>query len=368
MKCKKCKKVIDDDSLYCKWCGAAQKKDAKKKMYQRPDGLYEKIVTINGKRIPFRGKTEKEVQRKMIEYQEQEERGPLFCEVAEEWENVHFPTLAYSTAHGYTPAKRRAMEYFGDTPIRQIGIKDVKSYIASLPKTWAQKTFRNHLLVLNLILEYAASNAVIEHNPTEHVQLPKGLKKTYRRAPTQDEIEIIKNSLDKTFGLFAYFLLFTGCRRGEALALQYKDIDYQSKLIHITKSLYHMGNVPKIKQPKTERGNRDIILLDILERVLPSGKPDEFLFGDGINPLTASRAEDLWQAYQKETGMLTITPHIVRHGYASILHEAGIDPKDAQEMLGHANISTTLDIYTHITERKKSETAQKLNEFTKSTQ
>ena len=59
--CKKCKKEIPDGALYCQWCGAAQKKNPKKKMYQRPDGLFEQSKVIDGKRVVFRGKTEKEV-------------------------------------------------------------------------------------------------------------------------------------------------------------------------------------------------------------------------------------------------------------------------------------------------------------------
>jgi integrase len=365
MKCKKCRKQIPDDSKFCNYCGVPQEK---KKMYRRPDGLYEKIVVIDGKRTAFRGKTEKEVEQKMIEYQGKKETGPLFNEVAAAWKDEHFPALAYNTLRSYKPAYNRAIDFFEGTYIKEIKQTDIKSYIAKFPRTWALKTYKNYFLVLNLIFEYAASDGIIDNNPAEYIQLPKGLNRTYRRAPTPEEIEIIKNSTDKTFGLFAYFLLYTGCRRGEALALKYKDIDRKEKIIHITKSIYHEGNTPRVKQPKTDRGKRDIILLDVLAKRLPKGKPNDYIFGDGGNPLTASRAEDFWIYYQRETGMDSITPHIVRHGYATILHEAGIDPKDAQDMLGHANISTTLDIYTHITKKRRYETADKLNQYTKSTQ
>ncbi|RGX53598.1 hypothetical protein DWV16_16680 [Anaerotruncus sp. AF02-27] len=364
MKCKKCRKTIPDDAKFCCYCGAP----IQKKMYRRPDGLYEKIVTIDGKRIAFRGKTEKEVERKMVEFQGVKERGPLFKDVAEDWEREHFPTLTYNSKKSYKPAKRRAVTFFGERPIKEIEVKDGKAYLGQLPQTWAQKTLKNHLLVLNLIFEYAAGNGILDHNPMEYVQIPKGAKRSYRRAPTPEEIETIKNSIDKPFGLFAYFLLYTGCRRGEALALQYKDVDRKNKTIHITKSVYHEGNAPRIKAPKTEKGIRDIILLDVLAEKLPKGKASDFIFGSGGSPLTSSKVEDLWMGYQKATGLDGVTPHVVRHGYASILHEAGVDPKDAQEMLGHANISTTLDIYTHITEKKRSETAEKLNRYTQNTQ
>ena len=75
-----------------------------------------------------------------------------------------------------------------------------------------------------------------------------------------------------------------------------------------------------------------------------------------------------WKHYKEAAGLSDLTPHMVRHGYASILHEAGIDSKDAQELLGHANISTTMDIYTHITEKQRAETAKKLNMYANNTQ
>ena len=59
----------------------------------------------------------------------------------------------------------------------------------------------------------------------------------------------------------------------------------------------------------------------------------------------------------------TVTAHQLRHKYATILHEAHIDEKDAQELLGHSSIVVTKDIYTHISQKQKEETRQKLNQF-----
>jgi len=207
------------------WCAAPLKRNPKKKMYQRPDGLYEKILTIDGRRIVFRARSETEVNRKILEYQEQKEKGRPFGEVADEWREKHFPTLAANTLKGYRPACLRAKKFFEDFSLREIQPPDVAEYIDSFPKTWAQKTYQNYMLVLNLIFEYAAAQGYIQHNPAEYVKIPKGLKKTTRRAPTEREIEIIKNNIDKPGGLLAYFLLYTGCRRGEAQAVQFKDID-----------------------------------------------------------------------------------------------------------------------------------------------
>lgn len=74
-----------------------------------------------------------------------------------------------------------------------------------------------------------------------------------------------------------------------------------------------------------------------------------------------------FKKYQKETG-LEITPHNLRHGYATILYDAGIDIKTAQRLLGHANYQITMDTYTHISISRAQKDAEKLNEFTQTAQ
>ena len=186
------------------------------------------------------------------------------------------------------------------------------------------------------------------------------------RAPTDEEIEIVKANINKPFGLFYFFVLYTGCRRGEALAIQFKDIDRKNKVIHITKSVYYEGCTPKIKKPKTKAGERTVPLLDILADKLPKGKPDHFLFG-GDSPLRKANMQDGIRSYKKKTG-LNISPHYLRHGYATILFEAGIDVKTAQSLLGHSDFQTTMNVYTHMSAEHAQKGGEKLNDFLKTTQ
>ena len=82
--------------------------------------------------------------------------------------------------------------------------------------------------------------------------------------------------------------------------------------------------------------------------------------------LLSAYFEDNWNKYKKEAG-INITLHQLRHAYASyILHDSGIDVKTAQELMGHADISTTQNIYTQITERRIKDVSEKLNQFTSS--
>ena len=109
-------------------------------------------------------------------------------------------------------------------------------------------------------------------------------------------------------------------------------------MIHITKSVYHDGNIPHIKQPKTESGYRTVPLLDALNNVLPPKMGRGYIFcePDG-SLLTNTHCTDLYDEYRKESGV-TVTPHQIRHGYATALFENGIDAKTAQVLLGHSQL------------------------------
>ena len=341
----------------------------KQKLYRRPDGLYEKGLTINGKRVRFRGKTEREVMQKIAAYVEKQENGLTFCEVANLWYNKKACEVQPTTLkRTYDPIYEKLKNHFIDDNIREIKAKDINTYVYSL-STYSHKTVSNHLCMLGQIFDYAVVMGEIENNPTTSVKVPKGLAKNHRSMISAEQIKIIENNTGfEMFGLFAYFLLYTGCRRGEALALQWGDIDFEKKVIHITKSAFYNSNRAQIKEPKTEAGKRDIILLDILANKL-QGKhnKDHYVFSadGGKNPLSQSQALKGWEKYVNNVGLQGITPHQLRHTYASLLYEAGVDVKSAQDLLGHADVSTTQNIYTHITKQKKEETASKLNEHFK---
>ena len=126
-----------------------------------------------------------------------------------------------------------------------------------------------------------------------------------------------------------------------------------------------VGNVPNIKNnPKTEAGIREVPLLDCVYKVLKRGRGDQLIFPNTKNELIRNgNFNRLWDKYRAETG-LTITPHQLRHAYATMLYDAGVDVKTAQYLLGHANIQTTMDIYTHLSKQRKENAADILNNFT----
>lgn len=367
MKCKKCRKEIPDGSKFCNHCGTPQ--TGRQKLYRRKDGLYEKIMTIDGKRVAFRAKKEADVFKKIREYEEKKERGELFEDVAERWDDEHRDTISpTSWDQSYAYPFKEIKEYFKNCYISEITHKDINAYMKQLPKTYARKTCATRLNILNMIFKFAVVEEIITENPCSYITVPKGHGAKKRRAPTTDEITTIKKSIGIEFknfpvGFLAVFLLYTGCRKGEALALTYGDVDRKSKQIQINKSVAYKNNTPLLKSPKTEAGKRTIVIPDYLLKLIPKGKKNDLLFCRDRGQLMKKDFFDkAWKKWQEDTG-LDLTAHQLRHGYATLLHEADIDVKDAQDLLGHADASTTQNIYTEVSERRRSAVATKINNY-----
>ena len=341
-------------------------------MKKRADGRYCRKIKINGKFIFFYSSesTEKQairdIERQLLEYKEKEKSGKTFAVVADEWDTEYrtkIPDVNYRK--NIKAAYEYIVRYFENEYIKNITAIDIYNFIQLLiKKGYYKKTIANYKSILNMIFQYAVLNRYVQFNPVSDIRLPNNLPQKRREMPTSDELKIITEHYDG-FGLLPFFILYTGCRKSEALAITNDDIDFKNKVIKIRNHVIHDGNRP-IFEPvlKTESAERTIILLDRLEQVMPKDFAG-FLFsmnGDGKEPLTKRAFDIRWKNYCKQNN-LNVTAHQLRHGYATMLFEAGIDDKDAQELMGHSDINLTRQIYTHIRNERKQETAKKLNAF-----
>ena len=338
---------------------------AKQKLTPRADGRLCKTIVDprTHKRVYFYGTTEREINKKIMLYSQKAEHGRVFSEIADEWWDDAEPKLALQSIRSYKLAMSRAITFFNDTPAKNITARDIQKYLVTLAKQgYSQKVVSNHRMVVNRILSYAVTEGDIELNPCASVKTPANLPKTPRNAADRSDEQIVKDNVD--LWLFPYFALMTGMRKGEILALQWKDIDFDKNYIYVTKSVAHNGDHPVIKKPKTEAGNRIVPLLTPLrEELLKHKRPasDYIISDDGKTPLTNRRYTTLYDHYRKETG-ITATAHQLRHSFATIAFEADLDPKSVQEILGHKQLSTTMDIYTQFREKKLTAAADLLNQ------
>lgn len=339
-------------------------------MKQRKDGRFLKTVTINNKRVffyssePTEKKAEKDIQRQMLEYEQKEhERHTLFSSIADEWNTEYRLSIPDTTYKKSSKAQyNRILDYFADSDITQITAYDVDVFLHSL--NYGFKTVAGHKCMLNMIFNYAVLHGYLKSNPVSVVKLPKNLKREKRKLPADEELREVSKHYEG-FDLLPYFMLYTGCRKSEALAIRQEDIDFKNNVIKIRNHVIHAGNKPIFESVlKSDAAYRDIILLERLKEVLPK-QFKGFLFStaeDGSKPLSKGEYDNRWNKYCDKYN-LNITAHQLRHGYATMLFEAEMDIKDTQTLMGHSDINLTRSIYTHIRETRMKANADKLNNF-----
>lgn len=321
-------------------------------MTKRKDGTWQEAIMINGKRKYFYGKTKAEVLKKISEYKIEAESGKTFDAVADEWWEHHEPTIAYNSVRNYKPAYERARAHFEGIPIKDILPAHIASFVDGYAKTHAQKTVDTQLIVFRLIFSYAVVNGYTMFNTAKDIEIKASIPKKKRHMPSKEDIAKIKKSAGCTFGVYPLFAMYTGMRKGELLALTWDKVDIENRQIYVEKSVYHKSNEPHLKAPKTEYS---IGVVPILDALLPYVKKRKsgLVFPNAKGELLKeSQFRDLYEAYQKESGV-SCTSHQLRHAYAVMLYEANVAPENAQVLLRHANISTTMDIYTEIREEKR---------------
>lgn len=339
------------------------------KLKKRADGRYVKTFTDpqTGKRKCFYGKTEREIDRKILEYHSKKEAGRTFKEVADEWWDQTEPTLAVQSVSGYRVAMQRAVDHFGDEPIKDITAMQLVHYLEHLGKQGlAQKTVGKARMICNLIFKYALLHGEVEVNRCADIPLPKGLPKNGRRAASPEDEQAIRAASEDEW-LFPYIALLTGLRKGEILALQWQDVDFDNNLISVTKSVAHDNDHPFIKAPKTKQGIRKVPLLNALKQRLlevPDRKPEHYIISNtcGKAPLSEMQYQRAYAKFKERTG-ITATAHELRHSFATIAIENGVQPKSVQQILGHKQLSTTMDIYAEFRDKQLADAAAILNQI-----
>ena len=325
-------------------------------MYRRKsDGMWcAKIKDDLGYRVIY-GKTQRELKEKLKE----KPKDVSFGEAAQDWFDEHSPSLSPVTARGYEAALKRAIDGLGKYNLADLRPVDISRFLEETVEKnkMAEKTAKTQLLVVHSVLRYAVRKGHIDTDPSVSLSIPQGLKHTRRELPSQADIKSIQKSAGKPFSLFALIALYTGLRRGEILALRKEDIDLNEKIIRVTHSLQMDHERAVLKPPKTESGIRIVGIPDDLLPYL-SDLPDGFLFQRKGNPLTEKQYQRRWQKYARETG-ISCTPHQLRHAYTSALIASGLAPEEVQRLVGHAQISTTMDIYTHLRESRAKQIAEK---------
>lgn len=183
---------------------------------------------------------------------------------------------------------------------------------------------------------------------------------------TVDEFKLFIGHCNNNQLALAYKILFwTGIRRGELLALTYNDIDLENKLITINKTYTRIEKVDVINPPKTSKSKRVIAISESLANDIKDyyNTLYDFKSNERIFEYSLSKLRHNLNSICKRNGVKQIRVHDLRHSHASLLIELGFTPLAISERLGHENIQTTLNTYSHLYPNKDIKIANKLDDL-----
>ena len=340
------------------------------KYAKRADGRYVANRIIDGKRKVFYGRTCKEIDEKIQAFFMQEEEGPFFQVTADQWWSDKEDEITESTRVVYRYAYERLKKAFHGVRIGTIKTKHIQKYISDFArKGYRKSTVSIELGVIKQIFSYAVSVGDLEISPAAEAKLPKKLPTTTRSALTAEQEKKVMACRTGEWWLLGQMLLFTGLRRGELMALHWEDIDRKQKLIHVTKKINYAGNNTGVLEHhlKSENGARDVRLFGQLDRMLPRGRIG-LIFSQNGTHLTQAALRKGWAEFCQEAGLADqkgtplITPHQMRHSFATLCFEAGVPKETAAGWLGDT-VEILEKVYQELRPKKEQEGAQIMEEY-----
>jgi integrase len=234
--------------------------------------------------------------------------------------------------------------------------------------------------ILRSALKHAVRMRMIGFNPSDFVLPPRAKKAAIATLTIEQSAVLLRTLRDSNSCLYWPVLLglTTGMRRGEIVALRWRNVDFDRKTVRVVESVEQVGQNLRFKAPKTEK-KRAIVLpehaveelkawkdkqaLDLAELGVEANE-DTFVCGrswDGGVLKPDSLTGEFRTVIREIPSFPIVRFHDLRHSHATQLLERGIHPKIAQERLGHSSITTTLDLYSHVTDTMQSDAAEKLD-------
>lgn len=374
-------------------------------------------LTSHGKRIykyhywtPTPGMTEKQISKELehqkMLFEDKVKSGDiinstsLFRDFAERWMLEYAkPKLAPKTYQRYRDYLNRIIPAIGHIKLSELKPMHLNTFYRNLAepginrqgkrdkhgklieqKALAPKTIRDHHRVISKILSTAVKWELLDRNVAERADPPPV---PYQERTILDEMEIkrmmfLLNGEPMQYRVMVSLLILTGMRRGELCGLEWKDIDFEKQSLSICRSSQYIGNAQFItKEPKTKAGIRKLTIgpnvCHLLEgyRIYQGemkqkvgdkwGETDRLFTQWNGQPIYPDTITDWFPKFLAKHGLPKVTLHSLRHSNATLMIADGVDIRTVSNRLGHAQTSTTLNIYSHALKSRDEDAAEKLD-------
>ena len=303
---------------------------------------------------------------------------PTFGEWLEEWYRTYIkPGVRPGTREVYeNRIYKHIIPAIGSLPLKELSRADIMQFYVEMLTAGrlqfrdkhgaglSNKTVRSAHVLIKAALQKAVEERLIRANPAEGCRLPSAQPKEMQvLTPEEMQRFLIQAKCD---GFYEIYLvaLSTGLRLGELLALQWRDLNFKSGELTIRRSVRRSNGELLVSEPKTSAGHRMMILPQSVVAVLkeyrksvdsrwmfPSPKKED-------SPRDPSSARKRMKAVLERAGCKEVRFHDLRHTFASLALEHGMDIKTLSAVIGHASAATTLNIYAHVTDAMQEQAAR----------
>ena len=353
MVCKNCKREIDDDSIFCKWCGEKQIRERRKKgevkvpkPRQLADGRWFAQVMIDGERHNAYGNTIAEYEtnaRALKQGLIKAKKSPkpkTLTSAIDDYINGKKGVISPETVRGYRVVQRNRFPELMKMDIHKISSEDVQKAINEASKTLAPKTVKNAWGLLHPILKDSGID----------VRLPQMVQKE-RPFLEPEQIKTFCAAIEGTDIEIPALMALLSLRRSEIFGLDWSDIDLEKDVIHVRQTMVYDENGKKVIKQTTKNvtSRRDVpILIDQLRAALEKSRSDGRIMTMAPNTLYR-KINKVCEEY----GLPLVGIHGLRHSYASLSAHLAIPMNVSMRIGGWANDATMKRIYIHVFERDR---------------
>lgn len=305
-----------------------------------------------------------------------------FKEIAKEWLALQEVSgeLKNSSLLRMKGCQERTYDAIGNVLVSKLSYRKIQSFITSLARKGvnkltgeglSEKTQKHYLTFISDVMRYAKKCGLIENNPCKDITFVKTAKKEkviYSLEEAKQLLTAIEQKAPADYKLFYHLLAYCGMRRGEALGLEYKDIDFENSVLTINRtSNYHSGYGTYTDTPKTKSSYRTLYvqpkLMEMIRQVQAEQKEraekcgdqwheSDRLFVNWCGKPANPNYPYVWlQKFCEKEGVPFHGLHSFRHFVATQALADGVDVKSVSAMLGHSQTSTTLNIYAHAVQK-----------------
>jgi len=349
-------------------------------IYQRQsDGLWIgslDLGIIDGKRArkTISGKTQKDAREKLRALQRDHERGlpvqvkrQTLAQFAQHWLAEKEGSVRPMTFESYSTAMRvHILPALGRHELTALQPQHVQALLkAKRTAGLSPRTVENILVVLGIALKQALRWELVARNVASLVDRPRVERHEIKPFTPEEARDFLTAIRGQRLEALYTTALALGLRKGEALGLRWEDVDFEGRVINVRRQLQRIGGQQRLVELKTDQSRRVIPLPEVvvsalrahrirqLEERLQAGERwrDQGLVFTSTTgtPLEPSNILKQFKKVLEQAGLRTMRFHDLRHCCASLLLAQNVHPKQVQAILGHSQISTTLDIYSHLT-------------------